>query len=103
MAKFISFGHLNIDGADELHITAKHDPPVDRCDILGRLVMDPILPDSLSAIIGQEVKLFLPTGVSGPLILEEVTDYDLICSGRGMKELVFERASVLNIVTREED
>ena len=63
----------------------------------------PILPDSLSAIIGQEVKLFLPTGVSGPLILEEVTDYDLICSGRGMKELVFERASVLNIVTREED
>lgn len=74
-----------------------------RRDILGRLVMDPILPDSLSAIIGQEVKLFLPTGVSGPLILEEVTDYDLICSGRGMKELVFERASVLNIVTREED
>ena len=103
MAKFISFGHLNIDGADELHITAKHDPPVDRRDILGRLVMDPILPDSLSAIIGQEVKLFLPTDVSGPLILEEVTDYDLICSGRGMKELVFERASVLNIVTREED
>ena len=100
MAKFISFGHLNIDG---VHITAKHDPPVDRRDILGRLVMDPILPDSLSAIIGQEVKLFLPTGVSGPLILEEVTDYDLICSGRGMKELVFERASVLNIVTREED
>lgn len=47
--------------------------------------------------------MFLPTGVSGPLILEEVTDYDLICSGRGMKELVFERASVLNIVTREED
>ena len=51
MAKFISFGHLNIDGADELHITAKHDPPVDRRDILGRLVMDPILPDSLQ---GQE-------------------------------------------------
>ena len=54
MAKFISFGHLNIDGADELHITAEHDPPVDRRDIWGRLVMDPILPDSLSAISGPE-------------------------------------------------
>lgn len=102
MAKFISFGHLNIDGADELHITAEHDPPVDRRDIWGRLIMDPIVPASLSALIGQEVKLLLPTGVSEPLILKDVTDYDLVCSGRDMKEIVFERASVLNIAAGEE-
>lgn len=78
------------------------DPPVDRRGIWVRLIMDPIVPASLSALIGQEVKLLLPTGVSEPLILKDVTDYDLVCSGRDMKEIVFERASVLNIAAGEE-
>ena len=59
-------------------------------------------PHLLCALIGQEVKLLLPTGVSEPLILKDVTDYDLVCSGRDMKEIVFERASVLNIAAGEE-
>ena len=52
--------------------------------------------------IRDRVKLLLPTGVSEPLILKDVTDYDLVCSGRDMKEIVFERASVLNIAAGEE-
>lgn len=110
----VNFGPWNFWIHDQRQITSPYfvgeatnwvpeiDPPVDRRGIWVRLIMDPIVPASLSALIGQEVKLLLPTGVSEPLILKDVTDYDLVCSGRDMKEIVFERASVLNIAAGEE-
>lgn len=110
----VDFGPWNFWIQDQRQITSpyfigeetnwepEYDPPVDRHGIWIRLIMEPIVPASLSALIGQEIKLFLPTGASEPLILKEVSDYDLVCSGKDMKELVFERASVLNIASGEE-